>query len=102
MIISNNKVIFEALYPDVIFPQRATTGAAGYDVRVYLEGRTVNVMDGARTKETHICRSELVLRPGERAAVPLGFRASLPVLGQVDKPRSSQRARRIKPLPIRL
>lgn len=76
-------IIFEALHADVPQPARATEHSAGYDLAAYLAGRTVRIfLDGAMT-ERHVelrdGTSALVLRPGERALVPLGFRARLPV-----------------------
>jgi dUTP pyrophosphatase len=49
-------VVFEALEQGIEPPKPATTGSAGYDVRAVLSG----------------------LPPGERALIPLGFKAQLP------------------------
>jgi dUTP pyrophosphatase len=76
-------IIFEPLHPDVGPPTRATAHSAGYDLAAYLTGRTVRVFrDGVMTErqtEVRDGKSILVLRAGERALVPLGFRARLPV-----------------------
>ncbi len=76
-------ILFEPLHPDVTPPARATEHSAGYDLSAYLTGRTVKVfLDGAafeRPTEVRDGRSVLVLHEGERALVPLGFRARLPV-----------------------
>lgn len=76
-------IIFEPLYPDVVPPSRATEHSAGYDLAAYLTGRTVRVfLDGVishRPVEMRNDTAVLVLRAGERALVPLGFRARLPV-----------------------
>jgi dUTP pyrophosphatase len=78
MVNCTNSVIFEQLYPDVVEPQRATAGSAGYDVRAYLQGRSIEVLAGSQSRQLFDCKDRLILRPGERAAIPLGFRASLP------------------------
>jgi dUTP pyrophosphatase len=72
-------VTFEPLYADVVIPARATSGAAGYDVRAHLKERTVEIMIGIKAEQITILGDRLVLQPGVRAAIPLGFRAMLPV-----------------------
>lgn len=78
-----SSIIFEALYPDVRPPERATGHSAGYDLSACLHGRTIRVfVDGTpidRPTETRGGASVLVLHAGERALVPLGFRARLPI-----------------------
>lgn len=63
-------------------PARGTSGSAGYDLAAYLRGRTVKVwIDGAPSERATADRdgcSVLELAPGERAIVPLGFKAQLP------------------------
>ncbi len=75
-------IIFEPLHPDVAPPVRATAHSAGYDLSAYLTGRSVRIFrDGAlseRPTETRAGAAVLVLHAGERALVPLGFRARLP------------------------
>src|SRR5690606_16551278 len=72
-------VVFEPLHADVIPPTRATRGAAGYDVRAYLKGRSVRVSGSGGEREVKVdCEGRLVLEPGATALVPLGFRARLP------------------------
>jgi dUTP pyrophosphatase len=75
-------ILFEPLHPDVAAPTRATAHSAGYDLAAYLTGRTVRVFrDGVtsdRATDTRDGVSVLVLLAGERALVPLGFRARLP------------------------
>ena len=71
-------VTFEPLYPDVVTPERATSGAAGYDVRAHLKQRTVELMVGAKSEHITIKSESLILHAGARAAIPLGFRATLP------------------------
>lgn len=77
-----DSIVFEALYPDVSPPARATAASAGHDLSACLRGGSVTVfVAGApspRTVETvegSIC---VTLAPGEKALVPLGFRARLP------------------------
>jgi dUTP pyrophosphatase len=72
-------VIFEALFPDVVPPARATQGAAGYDVRAYLADRTVRTMHGGVAGTIAVGdEGHVVLSPGTTALVPLGFKARLP------------------------
>lgn len=78
-----SEIIFEPLHADVKPPVRATAHSAGYDLPAYLTGRTVRVFsEGAmseRATETRDGVAVIVLRAGERALIPLGFRARLPV-----------------------
>jgi len=72
-------VIFEALHDDLVPPERATFGAAGYDLRAYLRGRRVRVSTGEAEEERAVTDAgELDLEPGVTALIPLGFRARLP------------------------
>lgn len=75
-------VIFERLHADVVVPARATEHSAGYDVRAYLIGRPTKVMTAAGAVDREATRGAgaayVELAPGERAIVPLGFRARLP------------------------
>ncbi len=77
------RIIFEPLHADAAPPSRATEHSAGYDLAAYLTGRTVRVfLDGVaseRPTELRNGAAVLVLRADERALVPLGFRARLPV-----------------------
>jgi dUTP pyrophosphatase len=78
------RVVFEALAPDVQVPSRSTEQSAGYDVRAYLARGSVKIYRGARseiTSEPPEAGPEgprVVLQPGDRALVPTGFRARLP------------------------
>ncbi len=76
-------IIFEPLHPGVLPPARATAHSAGYDLSAHLEGRTAKVfVNGTvqdRATEQRDGKQVLVLHAGERALVPLGFRARLPV-----------------------
>jgi dUTP pyrophosphatase len=72
-------ITFEPLHPDVVLPERATHGAAGYDVRAYLTGREVRVMRaGEGGSIAADAAGRLALPPGATALVPLGFKARLP------------------------
>ncbi|HEX6924224.1 MAG TPA: hypothetical protein VF167_02255 [Longimicrobiaceae bacterium] len=72
------QVVFEPLHPDVVVPARATLGAAGYDVRAYVRGRTISAYQGLEPIELRASGDSLVIPPGVRAAIPLGFRATMP------------------------
>jgi dUTPase len=39
-------VVFEPLHPDVLSPERATSGSAGFDLRAHLVERRVWCSDG--------------------------------------------------------
>ena len=76
-------IIFEPLHDSVETPSRATEHSAGYDLKAYLLGNpSVRMSLAGRQYEGAPQRAgdsvELELLPGERAIVPLGFRATLP------------------------
>ncbi len=75
-------IVFEALFPDVRLPARATDGSAGYDVRAHLTGRRVRCCVGTEgtvyERESAHDDSSFSIAPGERALIPLGFKARLP------------------------
>jgi dUTP pyrophosphatase len=75
-------IVFEALHLDVRPPQRATAGSAGYDLAARLAGRNVRVWRDGVMHERPCTESagthSLTLAPGEKALVPLGFKARLP------------------------
>ena len=75
-------VVFESLHPDVLPPERATDGSAGFDLRAYLVERRVRCSDGLSLWEVDAVRADgswsVELRPGTMALIPLGFRARLP------------------------
>lgn len=76
-------ILFERLNEAVELPSRATANSAGYDLKAFLIGNSSvkRSLEGQQydgpLKITHD-GSLLELSPGERAIVPLGFRASLP------------------------
>jgi dUTPase len=74
-------VVFEPLHADVLPPERATVGSAGFDLRAYLVERQVRCSDGVSLWEVDSVRVDdrwsLELRPGTMALIPLGFRARL-------------------------
>jgi dUTP pyrophosphatase len=75
-------IVFEGLHPDVAPPQRGTAGSAGYDLAAYLTRRTARVWRDGVMREHPANESggvfSLTLSPGEKALVPLGFKAKLP------------------------
>lgn len=72
-------IVFEPLHDGVTTPSRATTGAAGYDVRAHLLGRAVKTWrDGAELVLHADATGALALEVNDVALVPLGFRARLP------------------------
>ena len=73
-------VVFQVLAQDVTVPVRETEGSAGYDIRAYLKGRSVQIRRGASgaTKEVPVMAGRLQLEPGDTAVVPTGFRARVP------------------------
>jgi len=76
-------VVFEPLYDDVVVPARATEQSAGYDLRAYLGGRPTLLAGTGGTTERAASRdgdgnAYVEIGPGQRAIVPLGFRARLP------------------------
>ena len=75
-------ITFEKLHDDVPVPSRGTSGSAGYDLAAYLTGRTVKIwasdVAGERSAVIRDGRAEIQLAPGEKALVPLGFKAMLP------------------------
>ncbi len=76
------EIIFEPLHADVVPPRRATTASAGHDLAVCLTGGSVRVFVAgvaeARAVGADPEGSHVVLGPGEKALLPLGFRARLP------------------------
>lgn len=76
-------IIFEPLHPGVVPPARATAHSAGYDLSAFLEAGTVRVFVAGKAVDRPVEERDgqrvLVLRAGERALVPLGFRARLPI-----------------------
>ncbi len=75
-------IVFEPLHPGVRPPQRGTAGSAGYDLAAYLTSRTVRVYRDGVMHERPSIESDgtfcLTLAPGEKALIPLGFKARLP------------------------
>ena len=75
-------ITFETLHADVAIPSRGTSGSAGYDLAAYLRARSVRVFAGSTPAERATVERDgtfvLELAPGEKALVPLGFKAKLP------------------------
>jgi dUTP pyrophosphatase len=72
-------VRFLRFFGDTQLPERATPGSAGADLFAHLKDRTVKFHD-ARSGEifTVALVDHVLLLPGDRAIVPLGFKAALP------------------------
>jgi dUTP pyrophosphatase len=87
--------VLERLHDDVVLPERATAGSAGYDLRAYLRQRRVRCSDGMtqfeRLADERNGEWGVLLETREMALIPLGFRTRLPdsVEAQV-RPRSGQ------------
>jgi dUTP pyrophosphatase len=81
-LIKPRPVVFEPLHPDVLPPKRATSEAAGFDLRAYLIERRVRCSDGSSLWEVDSVRVNgswcVELMPSTMALIPLGFRARLP------------------------
>ena len=79
---SEPAILFEPLHPDVDAPNRATAQSAGYDLQAYLRGRAARIAANGGVVERAAVESEgrwhVELAPGERALIPLGFKARLP------------------------
>jgi dUTP pyrophosphatase len=74
-----SSVVVEPLFADARLPVRATRASAGLDLHAYLAGRTVRrCRAGEAPRDEAVRDGALTLEPGERALVPLGFRARLP------------------------
>jgi dUTP pyrophosphatase len=91
-------IVFERLHADAVPPRRGTAGSAGYDLAAYLSGRTVRVWAHGVLQERPCVvsggASALVLAPGEKALVPLGFKARLPAGYEAQiRPRSGTSVR---------
>lgn len=75
-------IAFQPLSPDVSPPRRQTAESAGYDVHAYLLGTPVTLMeDGREVKRPADMGSgtaQIRLAPGQRALIPLGFKARIP------------------------
>lgn len=75
-------IVFEALYPDVTPPARATAHSAGFDLQAHLARASVRCSDGLTIWEVEVDRdaspASVEIPPGVRALIPLGFKARLP------------------------
>lgn len=85
------EVVVELLHDDAQRPKRATDNSAGYDVCAYLRNRFVQIRDDHNRPSQRPVREGhenggwyFYLNPGERALVPLGFKATMPA-GMVAK-----------------
>ena len=77
------EIVFEPLHEGIEPPRRATAASAGHDLALCLRGGRVRVFRGGEVSERNVSRDEqgpfIELGPGEKALLPLGFRARLPV-----------------------
>ena len=73
-------VVFQPLHEDVIVPTRGTEESSGYDVRAYLDGRSVKLRRSAEEDASDVAVTDgrLVLEPGDTALIPTGFKARVP------------------------
>lgn len=76
-------VVFEPSSEGVHAPKRATAESAGYDLAACLLVSSVRIAAGGAEKSrevtTHGHKRYVTLEPGERALIPLGFKARIPV-----------------------
>jgi dUTP pyrophosphatase len=80
---SNPQILIERLFSDVELPRRATEHSAGYDLKAYLNDRTVKWADGKGAVSERSCGGSADARtfeiaPGTTALIPLGFKARVP------------------------
>ncbi len=86
-------IVFDPIAPEAQPPKRATGESAGYDLSAYLLGGQARVALGGNEEMRDLTRNGnrpvLTLEPGERALIPLGFKARIPASyhGEV-RPRS--------------
>lgn len=75
-------VLFQQVAPEAQLPLRATEHSAGYDLVACLTGVPIRVVFGGkeefRKPEASGSGASVTIRPGERALVPLGFKARIP------------------------
>lgn len=75
-------IVFDPLHPTIAPPRRATAASAGHDLAACLLGASVTVFIGGvaspRAIEAGDDARHVTLAPGEKALIPLGFRARLP------------------------
>lgn len=75
-------VLFHPLAADVQPPRRATSESAGYDLVAYLLGTPVTLMENGkeikRGPDPEADVPHIRLAPGQRALIPLGFKARIP------------------------
>ena len=75
-------VVFDALSLNRAVPSRATSQSAGYDLAAWLLVSSVRVakggVEGSREVSQRGGRPFVVLEAGERALIPLGFKAHIP------------------------
>lgn len=76
------KIVFEALTDSVLLPNKATQESAGYDLAAHLLVDTIAVAQGGSQMSRDVVKTaaaaSVTLQPGERALIPLGFKARIP------------------------
>ena len=75
------RVVFAPLSSEAQLPKRATTESAGYDLAACLSSSVRVAVGGAeelRTVTTGVGGRSVTLEPGERALIPLGYKARIP------------------------
>lgn len=79
---SSPRIRFHPLHPDVAPPARATAGSAGHDLAAYLRAGEARVATPSGVEPRPAVEEGgewgVTLAPGERALIPLGFKAQLP------------------------
>lgn len=75
-------VVIDPSATDVPVPNRATSESAGYDLAAYLHVKCVRVALGGVESERAVLTTDgkpsVTIVPGERALIPLGFKARIP------------------------
>lgn len=75
-------VVFDPVSTDVRMPRQATPQSAGYDLAAWLLGGPISIAVAGIEELREVVMSgelpSLTLAPGERALIPLGFKARIP------------------------
>jgi dUTP pyrophosphatase len=73
-----HEIIIEPLVREFRYPERATLGSAGYDVRAVLRDREIIGISPTGIESISIEDGGITVNPGVRVIIPLGFKATLP------------------------
>jgi dUTP pyrophosphatase len=75
-------IVFDPLHEGIAPPTRATAASAGHDLAACLLGASITVFSAGvptpRAIDSNGDTRHVTLAPGEKALIPLGFRARLP------------------------